>query len=144
MVMRVYATPSDYDEVAESPWDRTDDANDPETARLAKRLRSASIEIEGIVRLAVYDTDDDGYPTDQDTAEAFMEATCAVVEYWDVEDDPTGAEANVGAVKIGSVSVGTTSTRTDGVTPTLESRIGSRAVTILRNAGLLSAAVAHN
>jgi len=138
MVMRVYATTAEYDEFAEEPWDGTPEA-------LTKRLRSASIEVEKLTRRAVYDTDANGYPTDSDVDDAFAEATCAIAEYWSITDDPTGAEAHEGAVKIGSVSLGTTSSSSEGLTERekLERRIGTKAIDILTNAGLISAAVAH-
>ena len=141
MVMRVYATPGDYDEVAEEPWDTAD------TATLEKRLRSASIEVEKLTRRAVYETDDDGFPTDPDISDAFTEATCAIAEYWSPSgtDDPMGVDLIAGAVKIGSVSLGTTSSSSDGLSEQekLARRIGTKAIDILTNAGLIQAAVAH-
>lgn len=141
MVMRIYAVPGDYDEVAEEAWPSDADAQ----AVLLKRLRAASIEVEKITRRSWYATDDDGFPTDPDVSDAFTEATCAIAEYWGLTDDPTGAEANEGAVKIGSVSLGTTSSSSDGLSAQekLQRRIGSRAIDILTNAGLLQASTAH-
>lgn len=130
MAQRLYATPSDYDALAEESFDG-------DNTKLTKRLRAASIEVEKLVRFARYDTDDDGYPTDDATSEAFTEATCAIVEHWGITDDPTGAEATLGAIKIGSVSLGTTSSRESSGDST-ESRIGSKAMTILSNARLAS------
>lgn len=141
MVMRVYATTGDYDEVAEEPW--ATDA--PAQTQLSKRLRAASIEVEKLTRRARYVTDVDGFPTDPDISDAFTEATCAIAEYWSETDDPTGADIHAGAVKIGTVSLGTTSASADGMSAMekLERRIGTRAVDILTNAGLIGAAVAH-
>lgn len=138
MPLRVYATPTDYTKYAEDEWDGDEEL-------LKKRLRSASIEIEKLTRASIYDVDDDGYPTDADTAEAFAEATCAIVEFWCVTDDPTGADAAAGAVKIGSVSLGTTSSSRDSQSAAdkLAGRIGSRAIDVLTNAGLIGSAVAH-
>lgn len=138
MAMRVYATTADYAGFAEEPWD-----GDEQTLR--KRLRAASIEVERITRRARYDVDEDGFPTDADIADAFTEATCAIGEYWGITDDVTGAEAIAGAVKIGSVSLGTTSSSQEGLSAQekLERRIGTRATDILLNAGLLQAAIAH-
>lgn len=139
MVMRVYATAADFTAVSEDDWD-----GDPET--LSKRLRAASVEVEKLTRRSIYETDDDGFPTDQDIADAFTEATCAIVEYWGQTDDPTGADVAAGAVKIGSVSLGTTSSSQDGLSAAekLQRRIGSRALDVLTNAGLIGAAVAHS
>lgn len=138
MPLRVYATPTDYTKYAEDEWDGTEDL-------LKKRLRSASIEIEKLTRASIYDVDDDGYPTDVDTTEVFAEATCAIVEHWQFTDDPYGVDAAAGAVKIGSVSLGTTSSASDTLSARekLERRIGTRALDILTNAGLVGSAVAH-
>lgn len=138
MLLRTYATAAEYDTIAEEAWTGDEDT-------LPKRLRAASIEVEKLTRRAVYATDDDGFPTDPDIAEAFTEATCAIVEYWELTDDPTGADIYAGAVKIGSVSLGTTSSSQDGMSDRekLARRIGTRAIDILTNAGLIQAAVPH-
>lgn len=138
MAARTYATEQDYARLAEEDW-----TGDPEA--LKKRLRSASIEVEKLTRRGIYDVNDDGYATDSDISDALTEATCAIAEYWCITDDPTGAEASVGAVKIGTVSLGTTSSNQDGLSAAerLQQRIGSRAIDILTNAGLTGSAVAH-
>lgn len=138
MNLRTYATAADYEEVAEEPWDGTPEA-------LAKRLRAASIEVEKLTRRATYATDEDGFPTGPDVRAAFTEATCTIAEYWAETDDPTGADATAGAVKIGSVSLGTTSSSQDAMSAQekLQRRIGTRAIDILTNAGLIRSAVAH-
>ncbi|WP_217183373.1 hypothetical protein [Streptomyces sp. AC495_CC817] len=138
MTMRVYATAADFNAVSEEPWGG-------DAGVLLKRLRAASVEVEKLTRRSRYDTDDDGFPTDPDVSDAFTEATCAIAEYWTITDDPTGADVAAGAVKIGSVSLGTTSSSSDGLSEheKLLRRIGARAFDILTNAGLIQAAVAH-
>lgn len=138
-MLRVYAIVADYNQVSEEPWPADD------VATLQTRLRSASVEVDRLTRLSVFDVDEDGFPTDPDISDAFAEATCAIAEFWSITDDPTGAEATVGAVKIGSVSLGTTSSSQDSATPAerLQRRIGSKAIDILVNAGLLTSTVAH-
>ncbi|ANP74535.1 hypothetical protein [Cryobacterium arcticum] len=138
MAQRVYATSADYGNLAEEPFD-----GDP--IKLGKRLRSASIEVEGLTSLSRFNVDSDGYPTDADVSDAFTEATVAIVEHWEITDDPTGAEAQQGAVKIGSVSLGTTSSNQTAASPRdkLTTRIGEKAVAILSNAGLLTAIISH-
>jgi hypothetical protein len=138
MPQRVYASASDYEAAAEDPFDGDE-------SKLSKRLRAASVEVEKLTRLAVYDTDDDGYPTDQDIADAFTEATCAIVEHWADTDDPRGTDAVQGAVKILSVSLGTTSSSTENLSARdkLARRIGERAFDVLTNAGLIGSAVSH-
>lgn len=136
MAQRVYAVASDYTDLAEEPFDGDD-------TKLNKRLRSASIEVEGLTKLAKFDADEDGYPTDASIADAFKEATCAFVEYWEETDDPTGAQSQAGPTKIGSVSFGG-SGASGGAANTktaASSRIAPKAVRILSNAGLLSANV---
>jgi len=138
MAQRTYATEVDYTATAE-------EAFVGDSAKLLKRLRSASIEVEKLTRLAWYAVDVDGYPTDGDVSAAFTEATVAIVEHWEITDDPTGAEALQGAVKIGSVSLGTTSSAASSTSAIdkLAARIGERAIDILTNAGLRSSAVNH-
>lgn len=136
MAQRIYAVPADYDMFAEEEFDGT-----PE--KLAKRLRSASIEVEGLTRLSRFDADEDGYPTDAAISDAFKEATCAIVEYWEETDDPTGADALAGAVKIGSVSLGTSTQTRERPADAKTDRIGTRARDILTNAGLITATVSH-
>ncbi|TFC59411.1 MULTISPECIES: hypothetical protein [unclassified Cryobacterium] len=138
MTQRVYATGADFAAQAEDPFEG-------DAVKLAKRLRSASIEVEKLVRLSRYQADDDGYPTDTDISKTFTEATVAIVEHWAITDDPTGAESQQGAIKIGSVSLGTTSSNQGSASQRdkLIARIGEKAITILGNAGLLTAAVDH-
>lgn len=138
MATRTYATAADYARIAEEDWDG-------DAPTLLKRLRSASIEVEKLTRLSRYDVDDDGYPEDANVSDAFTEATVAIAEYWVGTDDPTGADAVAGAVKIGSVSLGTTPSNQDAMSAAdrLQRRIGSRAIDILTNAGLIGSAVAH-
>jgi hypothetical protein len=139
MAQRVYATAAEYEAFAEEPFDGNE-------TKLGKRLRSASLEVDGLTRLARYDVDVDDYPTDATISDAFTEATCAIVEFWEETGDVHGADAAQGAVKIGSVSLGTTSSTQQGLSPRqkLVQRIGESAVTILTNAGLISATVYHS
>lgn len=138
MAARVYATAEQYAEFAE-------EAFDGDNTLLLKRLRSASVELEKLTRAARYVVDDDGLPTDTATAAAFAEAACAIVEHWEDTGDPRGTDAVQGAVKIGSVSLGTTSSSSEGLTARekLERRIGDKAVDILTNAGLIGSAISH-
>lgn len=131
MAQRVYATTSDYDEYADEPFDGT-------TEQLAKRLRRASSDIDGLTRLAVYVVDEDGMPVEKDIADAFTEATCAQVEFWETTGDPTGAESAMGPVRIGSVSLGGSGVGggAQSKTSAADTRISPEAVRILANAGL--------
>ncbi|RFA12162.1 hypothetical protein B7R22_17185 [Subtercola boreus] len=123
-----FATPADYTRFAEDDSDLSDEV-------LTKRLRSATIEVQKLIRLAHYDVDDNGQPTGTALLEALAEATCAIVEYWQETGDHSGADAHAGAVKIGSVSLGTTSSR-ETATDGQSDRLGGKALAILGNAGL--------
>ncbi len=87
--MNAYATPAQYVAFAEEPFEGS-------TAKLQKRLRSASVEVAALTRGAVYAADPSGLPTDAETADAFADATCAIVEHWEATDDPFDVEANAG------------------------------------------------
>jgi len=138
MALRAYATEADYAIQAEEAWVGI-------AGSLEKRILMASIEVDTLTRLSVFPADTNGMPTDPAHVEAFKAAACAIVEYWQETDDPTGADAFAGAVKIGSVSLGTTSSSSDGLTAVekLQRRIGTRAMDILTNAGLIAPFVAH-
>lgn len=135
MAQRVYATEADY-------LDFTRDSTAPD--RVDSLLRRASSEVDGLIRTAVYDTDEDGYPTDPGVSDAVRDATCAFVAYWAETDDPTGAGAIAGPVKIGSVSLGGTSTGGASSRTPADTRRADEALTILRNAGLITTATAHS
>lgn len=135
MAQRVYATESDYLEFTE---------DDIAPDRIDSLLRRASAQVESHIRTAVYDTDEDGYPTDPDVSDALRDATCAYVAYWNETDDVTGAEAVAGPVKIGSVSLGGTATGGASTRTPADTRRSDEALTILRNAGLIGSAIAHS
>ncbi len=139
MAQRVYATVSDFRDYADEDTDLTD-------VQIVKRLRRASVIVDGLTRLARYRMDEDGEPLDADVLDAFRDATCAQVEYWETTGDPTGAESTMGPVKIGSVSLGGSGVggSAQSTTSPAQSRTSPETVEILRNAGLLSAAVRHS
>lgn len=134
--MRKYATLEEYKSFAEAP------AND---ALVEKRLGTASFEVDGLTRRAAYATDVNDLPTDPVIRAAFRDATCAIIQHWEETGDPLGADLLDGAVKIGSVSLGTTSSSQEALSATEKTarRIGHLAITILMNAGLLGSAIAH-
>lgn len=135
MAQRVYATEAEYLELTEE-----DTAPD----KINSKLRRASNEVDSHIRAAVYDVDEDGYPTDAKVSEALRDATCAYVEYWEETGDITGAGAIAGPVRIGSVSLGGTSTGGASSRTPADTRRSDEAITILRNAGLISSVTAHN
>ncbi|MDX3066497.1 hypothetical protein PV518_30710 [Streptomyces sp. ND04-05B] len=54
---------------------------------------------------AVYDVDDDGLPTDTEVADAFAEAVCAQVEFWQEVGAETDISGPLQGVAIGSVQL---------------------------------------
>ncbi len=95
---RVYATTSDYQTI-------TGQAPDADTERL---LADASEMLDShILRVACYQVDDTGMPTDSVVIESFRRAACRQVAWWGQVGDSTGATgAGWGSVSIGSVSLG--------------------------------------
>ncbi|CAN5424598.1 hypothetical protein BH09ACT9_BH09ACT9_00680 [soil metagenome] len=137
MTQRVYATAAEYYTVAGLDDPNIDGQGGPVEPpvvdkALNAQLVDASEEIDTLLLGALYDVDDSGFPTDTDVVETLMRATCAIVKYWSITEDDTGAEGNAGAVKIGSVSLGTTLAR-QPMSDKTEDRIGVRAGRILRN-----------
>lgn len=107
----------------------------PEDA--ARLLARASELVDDHIVNAVYDVDDDGFPTKEPTVGALRDATCAQVEYWlagDEEDDILGpvdsASAGGQQLQFGS--------STNRPTPMY---LAPRAARALRRGGLLGGAV---
>lgn len=71
-------------------------------------LRRASVEVDQLLRTAVYDVDDTGLPTDPAVAQALADAVCAQVEWWGEVGDAagSGAVAALAGSQIGSVRLG--------------------------------------
>lgn len=128
---RVYATPEEY-----AAWLTPDVATPVPPAGAARALRAASGRIDELLIAAVYDTDDDGLPTDTDVAEALKEATCAQADYQQTTGDPysTGAAGQWASVGIGSVSLAKGQVKGGG---TVVSTYSSEAEGILQRAGLI-------
>ncbi|MEU6279732.1 hypothetical protein [Streptomyces sp. NPDC047028] len=74
-------------------------------ANATKLLRDASSALDDALLTAIYDTDDAGMPTDTDVIEAFTEAVCAIVEWWQETGDPVGADGGWQSVSAGPVSL---------------------------------------
>lgn len=148
MAQRIYAVAADYYDFigGDDPNEATPAPSEPIIEKdLDAKLRRASTVIDGLLRLAVYNSDDDGYPTDIEISEALQEATCAQAEWFDDTDDISGAESQAGPTRIGAVSFGG-SGASGGASNTKNaatSRVAPEAVQILRNAGLLSSVISH-
>lgn len=135
MAQRQYASTTEFDD-----WDEDDDYPTPTDSK----LRRASGVIDGLTRNSRYDVDEDGYPTDPDVTDAFRDATCAQVAWFEETDDPTGAGSQDGTFTIGSVSIGARGRSTgNGAPDAASSRISPEAVEVLTNAGLITAITAH-
>jgi hypothetical protein len=138
MVLPVYAEPADLKKFLGV------DELDAEAREVKAALRRASHEVRQHIRAAIYDTDPTtGLPTDANVLEALKEATCAYAAYWDETGDITGAGAVAGSMSILSVSLGGTATGGASSRSTADVRRSDEAITILRNAGLIAAAVVH-
>lgn len=106
MATRIYATSAEYqDYTGQTPPSDID-----------KLLRDASrMLVAEVFRLCWYEVDEDGYPANTLVAEAFRDAVCAQVEWWDEIGDSTGAAAvSWGTVKLGSAQLSRSVTATSG------------------------------
>lgn len=149
MAQSVYATASDYYDFLGDDDPNEDADGDPIPSPVADRkldalLRRAANQVDSHIRGAVYETDEDGYPTEQHIADALRDATCAYAAYWDDTDDISGGAAIAGPVKIGSVAIGGTATGGASSRSATDTRISDEAIIILRNAGLLSTVVSYS
>ncbi|MGW3847186.1 hypothetical protein [Streptomyces fagopyri] len=68
-------------------------------------LTDASDALRDALKTAVYDTDDDGMPTNPKVAEAFAEAVCRIVEWWGETGDAVGADMGWDSVSAGPVAL---------------------------------------
>lgn len=84
--MLVYATTTD---LQAEPWNLS-----PVPSNAGGLIRSASLLVLAATRSAVYRTDADGYPLDDDVRTAFREATCSQVTTWNALGiDPAAGSA---------------------------------------------------
>ena len=127
---KTYATLSQLtDYMDEEPPDNAD-----------RLLVKATRRIDYLTIAAVYDTDDDGLPTDDDVAAAFRDATCAQVQWWHERGDTTGNDtaAEWGDVQVGKVRLSRRVSQGAGGDATASpQRYSPDTIEILRVAGLL-------
>lgn len=114
---RLYANTSDYAKYLR--------AAPPANSRLA--LAKASAAVDDMLLTALYDTDDDGMPTDAAVIAALKEATCV-----QAQDARAAKAAAAGSFSIGSLSV----TRSAPQTVREEDYRSPRAWRVLQRAGL--------
>lgn len=103
----------------------------PDAARLL--LERASRDVDDALVCAMYDSGDDGMPTDPPIAAALRDATLEQVAWWLAlgDDEGLGVASVFAAISIGSVSM---SGRAGGGGPGV---LGDQARKILQGAGLL-------
>lgn len=128
--MRKYATLSD--------WEGSDFTDGPVPGDALKLIARASLAVDGLLLTAVYDTDDEGYPTAPAIVEALREATLAQAAFWVETGDSTGASDSGGSMSIGSVSLGGSRAPVTTAVEREASRKSPVAEQILANAGLIS------
>lgn len=140
MPFPVYATAED---LAAAPW------STPTTAGVDRLLATASRLVRRATMTAIYHTDADHLPTDEDLREAMRQATCAQVATWlAVKVDPLAGGAQASAVLTASKSLGSGSISYDtsaaGSVNAAQAKadaatsLGMDAYLILSEAGLVS------
>lgn len=106
MATRIYATSAEY----EAYTGQTPPSDIDQQLTNASRMLVAEV-----FRLCWYEVDEDGYPSNSLVREAFSDAVCAQVEWWDEIGDSTGAAAvGWGTVKLGSAQMSRSVTATSG------------------------------
>ncbi|WP_060888659.1 hypothetical protein [Streptomyces scabiei] len=106
MATRIYATSAEYTAYT----GQTPPSDIDKLLRDASRMLAAEV-----FRLCWYEVDEDGYPSNTAVLEAFSDAACAQVEWWDEIGDSTGASAvSWGTVKLGSAQLSRSVTATSG------------------------------
>ncbi|MFD4992835.1 hypothetical protein ACFWH7_04430 [Cellulosimicrobium cellulans] len=136
--MLVYATAAD---LAEPPW-----SIQSPPSNVDQLLASASLLVLGATRPAVYDTNPEGYPTDDVVREAFRDATCSQVTTWialGIDPAAAGADAATSSGRVAaSKSFGPASVSYVGVEGAVAARarlatgLTDAATLILSTAGL--------
>jgi len=94
----VYATAADLEAWLPPAIPMPDDAE--------RQIERASARLRRVLLTSVYDVNASGLPTDAEVAQAFADATCALVEYrLESGDSGTGAGGGWDSVSAGSVSL---------------------------------------
>jgi hypothetical protein len=94
-------------------------------------LTDASRALDDALKTAVYDTDTAGLPTASLVGDAFAEAVCAIVQWWDETGDPVGADGGWDTVSAGPVSLSRGSGRA-AATPIAGGSLPPRALAALQ------------
>ena len=120
--------------------------SEPDVDSTAPYLRAASVLVHRAVRNDIYDTAPNGTPSDPDLAEAVTEATCAQAEVWIAMGvNPVagagGQEARPTVSAIDGASVSFDTYLTAQAFAEAVENLAPAALSILRAAGLASAAV---
>ena len=106
MATRIYATSAEY----EAYTGQTPPSDIDQQLKDASRMLVAEV-----IRLCWYEVDEDGYPSNATVREAFSDAVCAQVQWWDEIGDSIGAAGvGWGTVKLGSAQMSRSVTATSG------------------------------
>ena len=128
MVDRLYATSADL-----AKYEGLEIDDDMEATRL---IRKASMAVHRQLKTALYDTDDNGMPTNPDVIDTLAMATAAQVQFFEETGDTTGVSAQATGGSIGSVSL--PSVKSDGgAQAKQESLVSPEMLSILRGADCL-------
>ncbi|MFM9675772.1 hypothetical protein [Streptomyces brasiliscabiei] len=96
-----------------------------------RQLADASKSLDDALLTAIYDTDDEGMPTDPAVIAAFAEAVCEIVSWWSETGDELGADGGWQSATAGPVSL-TRSSDTTTAQPVAGGYLPPRAAAALR------------
>jgi hypothetical protein len=113
-VARNYATSADY---------QTYTGQTPPADITAWLARASRFMENRVFRLCWYEVDADGYPSNTVVKQAFADAVCAQVQWWDETGDELGTAGRWSSVKLGSLALSGT-----GSSPGNSGAVGGREV----------------
>jgi hypothetical protein len=138
-----YATPADYFGKVQPGQPITADA--AEIARISSVLEDAEEQVRRVTRGATYTVAaSTGLPMEGTLREALRRATVAWAEYLEEVGDTVGAPQQYDAVRYGSVGLTRNGSAASAEKPPAAVQNSPKAMTILRNAGLVSSRVSQS
>lgn len=124
---RIYATSADY----QSYTGQTPPADiDARLGRSSRFMESR------VFRLCWYEVDAEGYPSNSVVKQAFADAVCAQVQWWEETGDELGTAGRWGSVKIGSVSLSGPGSSSGSSGPVGGREVAEAALEVLRSPDL--------
>jgi len=109
---------------------------DPVPVNASRLLDRASTKLDQLLIGAVYETDEDGLPTDTALTAVLKEAVCLQAQYISALSDETGANANVSTMTLGNQTISRALKGTNGMGKT--QRVSPDLLDLLQVHGLLS------